>query len=81
MNDFGIDFAGFRMVGSVLFSYSVPKFGLLGGSVLPLFDEIAAGEFHVFLGEGGFGNGKDIEGGIVTLNVRIGGKRFLLIVG
>jgi hypothetical protein len=81
MNDFGIDFAGFRMVGSVLFSYSVPKFGLLGRAVLPFFDEIAAGELHVFFGEGGFGNGKDIQGGIIALNMGIGRKSLFFIVG
>jgi hypothetical protein len=81
MNDFGIDFAGFRMVGSVLFSYSIPKFGLIGRAVLPFFDEIAAGEFHVFLGEGRFGNGKNIEGGIIALNMGIRGKSLFFIVG
>ena len=81
MNDFGKDFAGFRMVGSVLFSHGVPKGGLFRGAVVPLFDEIATGKFHVFLGESGFGNGKDVQGGIVTLDVRIGGKRLLFIFG
>ena len=48
------------MVGSVLFSHGVPKGGLFSGPVIPLFDEIAAGKLHVFLGESGFGNGKNV---------------------
>jgi hypothetical protein len=81
MNDFGIYVAGFRMVGTVFFSYSVPKSRSIGGAVLPFFNEIAAGKLHVFLGEGGFWNGKDIQGGIVTLNMIIGRQGLLFIFG